>query len=57
MLAPLMLLVMAPIAVNILIFHATLAPGGIAPGLILTVLLVLTMLRYKSKYDPLLKPN
>lgn len=53
--AALMLLVLAPVAVNILLFHATLAPSGIGPGIVLTVLLILTMIRYKPQYEPLLK--
>lgn len=53
--APLMLLILTPVTVNILIFHATLAPGGIAPGLILAVLNVLALFHYKSTYQPLLK--
>lgn len=53
--AALMLLTLCPVAVNILVFHATLAPGGIAPGIIFTVLLILSLLHYKPKYEPLLK--
>jgi hypothetical protein len=53
--APLLLLVLSPVTVNILIFHATLAPGGIAPGLILAVLNVLALMHYKPAYEPLLK--
>lgn len=53
--AALMLLVLTPITVNILLFHASLAPGGIVPGLILAVLNVLALLHYKEKYAPLLK--
>ncbi|NBD37032.1 MAG: DoxX protein [Verrucomicrobia bacterium] len=53
--AALMLLVLTPVTVNILLFHATLAPGGIVPGLILAVLNGLALLHYKSKYMPLLK--
>ncbi len=53
--AALMLLVLSPVTVNILVFHATLAPEGIAPGLILAVLNVFALLHYKSAYQPLLK--
>lgn len=53
--APLMLLVLTPITVNILIFHATLAPGGILPGLILAVLNILALFHYRTTYQPLLK--
>ncbi len=53
--AALLLLILAPVAVNILLFHATLAPSGIGPGIILTVLLILTMIRYKPKYEAILQ--
>jgi len=46
--------VLAAIAFNILLFHITLDPAGLAPGLILTALLVLTMLGNKEKYQGLL---
>ena len=53
--APLMLLVLTPVTVNILIFHGTLAPGAIAPGLILAVLNIIALFHYKPKYDALLR--
>lgn len=53
--APLMVLILTPVTVNILIFHATLAPGGIAPGLILAVLNIIALFHYKPKYEPLLR--
>lgn len=53
--APLMLLILSPVTVNILIFHATLAPGGIAPGAILAVLNILALFHYRSAYQALLK--
>lgn len=53
--AALMLLILAPVVVNILLFHFTLAPGGSAPGIILAVLTVLTMIHYQPRYALLLK--
>ena len=55
--AALMLLILSPVAVNILLFHATLAPLGIGPGVVLTILLILTLIRYKSKYEGILQPK
>lgn len=55
--AALMLLILSPVAVNILLFHATLAPSAIGPGIVLTVLLILTLIRYKPKYEALLQPK
>lgn len=54
--APLMLLILTPVTVNILIFHASLAPGGIGPGLVLAVLNAICLFGYRSAYQPLLKP-
>ncbi len=53
--APLMLLILAPVCVNILIFHATLAPGGILMGAIMTVLAIIMMFAYKDRYAGCLK--
>lgn len=54
--APLMLLVLTPVTVNILIFHLALAPAGIGPGAVLAVLNILALFYYKPAYEPLLKP-
>ena len=54
-LAPFMLLFLTPVTVNILLFHAPLAPGGIGPGAILAVLNGLALFHYRAAYLPLLK--
>jgi putative oxidoreductase len=43
---PLGLLLLAPIIVNILLFHITLAPAGIGPGLVCTVLEIFLIYAY-----------
>src|ERR1700730_12408694 len=43
---PLGLLLLAPIIVNILLFHITLAPSGIGPGLVCTVLEIFLIYAY-----------
>ncbi|TVR49174.1 MAG: hypothetical protein EA425_12870 [Puniceicoccaceae bacterium] len=46
--------VLAAVAFNILLFHLTLDLGGIVPGLILTILLVLVIAGNKSRFEGLL---
>jgi putative oxidoreductase len=43
---PLGLLLLAPILVNILLFHITLAPTGIGPGLVCTILEIFLIYAY-----------
>jgi putative oxidoreductase len=43
---PLGLLLLAPIIVNILLFHITLAPSGIGPGLVCAVLEIFLIYAY-----------
>jgi len=52
--AALMLVVLAPVSVNAILFHATLAPETIAPALILGLLNILAMLGYQQSYAPIL---
>ena len=56
---PLALIILAAELVNILTFHATMDPGGIAPGLVATVLWILVFLQYRASFAPLLaaKPS
>jgi uncharacterized membrane protein YphA (DoxX/SURF4 family) len=56
---PFALIVLAAELVNILTFHATMDPGGIAPGLVATVLWILVFLQYRASFAPLLaaKPS
>src|SRR5947209_19968424 len=51
---PLALILLAAELVNILTFHATMAPEGFAPGLLASVLWVLVFLQYRANFEPLL---
>ncbi len=46
--------VMAAVAFNFLLFHIVLDPAGLPPAIVVTVLLVLTMMGNKDKYQGLL---
>jgi hypothetical protein len=52
--AALMLLILTPITINILIFHGSLALGGIGPGLIVAILNALALFTYRMKYREIL---
>lgn len=52
--APLALVVLAPIVLNIVLYHRFLAPGG-PLDLVLLVLLVVAAYGYRNAYRPLLK--
>ena len=54
---PLALVVVAGVVVNILLFHATMAPSGIAPGLVVAVLWVIVAIRARPAFAPLLRPR
>jgi len=54
---PLALVVIAPVIVNILVFHATMAPSGLLPGAIAAVLWVVVALRCWPALSPLLRPT
>jgi putative oxidoreductase len=47
---PLALTMIAPVIVNILLFHATMAPSGIGPGLLVTVLWFVVFYRDRSAF-------
>ena len=53
---PLALTILAGILVNILIFHALMAPEGSPPGLVFTALELFLVWRYREAFIPLLKP-
>ncbi len=53
--APMALVVLAPIVVNILFFHITLDPQGIPVGIVLTILGVVAALGYKEIFRPILQ--
>ena len=47
---PLALTLIAPVIVNIWIFHLTMAPKGIVPGIVATVLWLVIFARYRSAF-------
>ncbi len=51
---PLTLAILAPIVVNIVLFHAFLAPGGIAVPIVVLALEVFLAWSYRSVYRPML---
>lgn len=51
---PIALLILAPISVNILAFHAVLAPGGIGAAALVTILNVLLFFAYKDRFKGIL---
>jgi uncharacterized membrane protein YphA (DoxX/SURF4 family) len=50
---PVALLLLAGILPNILVFHITMMPSGIVPGLIATALWIIIALQYRSLFAPL----
>ncbi len=51
----LMSVILMSVSVNAVLFHATLAPEGIAPALGLLLLNILVLVGYKSRYEGMLK--
>src|SRR5262245_22629440 len=51
---PLALTVIAPVVINIVAFHAFLAPSGIVPGLVILALEIYLAWTYRSAYRPML---
>jgi uncharacterized membrane protein YphA (DoxX/SURF4 family) len=47
------LALLAPVIAVILVFHITMAPAGIGPGLLALVLWLVVVARYKSHFVPL----
>ena len=52
---PLALVVIAPVIVNILLFHATMAPAGLVPGVIAAALWVVAAVGYWPALAPLVR--
>lgn len=52
--AALLAIILMSVSVNIVLFHATLDPGNIAPGIVLLVLNIVALYGYKDKYKNLL---
>jgi putative oxidoreductase len=50
---PLALTVLAGIIFNILVFHITMAPAGLAPGVVVTLLWIIVAQRHRSAFAPL----
>jgi uncharacterized membrane protein YphA (DoxX/SURF4 family) len=48
---PLALIILAPIIVNILNFHITMAPSGIGPGLLAAVLWIIVFVGVRRAFD------
>ena len=53
---PLGLTILAGIIVNILVFHALMAPEGFGPAIVVTVLELFLLWRYREAFAPLLRP-
>lgn len=51
---PLALALIAPVIVNIIAFHAFLAPSGIAPGIVVAALEIYLAWTYRKAYYPML---
>lgn len=54
---PLALTLLAPVVVNILFFHAFLAPSGLALALVLLVLELFLAWSYRGAFAPMLNPR
>ena len=54
---PLGLVILAPIIVNILIFHITMASAGIVPGLVATILWFIVFAGHRSSFAGILSAN
>lgn len=53
---PLALVILAAELVNILTFHATMAPEGFAPGLLAALLWIFVFVQYRASFEPLFSP-
>ena len=53
---PLALTLLAALLYNILAFHLTMNPEGIAPGLVAAILWILLFLQHRDAFDGILKP-
>jgi putative oxidoreductase len=54
---PLALAILAPIIVNILLFHVLMNPEGIGPGLLVTICWLLVFLRVRGAFAGLFQPS
>ena len=54
---PLALTIIAPVIVNILLFHALMAPSGIGPGVVVSLLWLTVAYQRRSAFAGLLRQN
>lgn len=54
---PLGLVILGPIIVNILLFHIHMAPAGIGPGLVVTVLWFIVFAAHRESFRGILSAN
>ena len=54
---PLTLVVVAPVIFNVLLFHSTMAPAGLPPGLFVLALWVVVAIRHRAAFAPLFRPT
>ncbi len=50
---PLALALLAPVLANILVYHLTMQPAGIGPGLFATILWIILATRFRAYFAPL----
>ena len=50
---PFALALLAPVLANILVFHITMQPAGLPPGIVATILWVVCVVRNKAHFAPL----
>ena len=53
---PLALTLLAPVIVNIVLFHATMAPSGLPVAIVVAVLWLILAYRVRSAFAPILQP-
>lgn len=51
------LLLLAPLSVNLILFHLVLAPSSIAMAAVVAIANLYLLFAYKSKYEPVLRPR
>lgn len=54
---PLALTLLAPIIVNIVLFHATMAPSGLPVAMVVVILWLILAYRVRSAFAPILQPR
>ena len=53
---PLALTLLAPVIVNIVLFHATMAPSGLPVAMVVVILWLILAYRVRSAFAPILQP-